>query len=98
MSRSERPLDLAQVLRRHRLPASGHKLAEETGVSIRTLYRDIATLQGQGARSRANPGSAMCWSSTRSGESELPRQRADLHLDPVAAKPLRAVERLVGML
>ncbi len=49
MSRSERLLDLIQCLRRHRRPVSGHTLADEMGVSIRTLYRDIATLQGQGA-------------------------------------------------
>lgn len=49
MSRSERLLDLMQTLRRHRRPVSGHALADQLGVSIRTLYRDIATLQGQGA-------------------------------------------------
>jgi predicted DNA-binding transcriptional regulator YafY len=49
MSRSERLLDLVQTLRRHRRPVSGRMLAGELGVSIRTLYRDIATLQGQGA-------------------------------------------------
>lgn len=49
MSRSERLLDLVQTLRRHRLPVSGRTLAGELGISIRTLYRDIATLQGQGA-------------------------------------------------
>lgn len=49
MSRSERLLDLIQILRRHRRPVSGRTLAGEMGVSIRTLYRDIATLQGQGA-------------------------------------------------
>lgn len=49
MSRAERLLELMQTLRRHRRPVSGNALAEELGVSIRTLYRDIATLQGQGA-------------------------------------------------
>ncbi|KUM26773.1 DNA-binding protein [Mesorhizobium loti] len=49
MSRSERLLDLIQILRRHRRPVSGRTLAGEMGISIRTLYRDIATLQGQGA-------------------------------------------------
>lgn len=49
MSRSERLLSLLQVLRRHRHPVSGAALAAETGVSLRTLYRDIATLQSQGA-------------------------------------------------
>ncbi len=41
MSRSERLLDLIQTLRRHRRPVSGHMLADELGVSIRTLYRDM---------------------------------------------------------
>ena len=50
MSRTKRLLDLLQVLRRHRYPVTGAALAEELGVSIRTLYRDIATLQLQGAR------------------------------------------------
>jgi predicted DNA-binding transcriptional regulator YafY len=49
MSRSGRLLDLVQTLRRHRRPVSGRALADELGISIRTLYRDIATLQGQGA-------------------------------------------------
>jgi len=49
MSRSQRLLDLIQVLRRHRRPVSGAVLAEETGVSLRTLYRDIDTLKAQGA-------------------------------------------------
>jgi predicted DNA-binding transcriptional regulator YafY len=49
MSRSERLLDLIQMLRRYRQPVSGHTLAAALGVSIRTLYRDIVTLQLQGA-------------------------------------------------
>lgn len=56
MSRSERLLDLIQVLRRHRRPVNGKALAEEIGVSIRTLYRDIATLQAQGAPIEGEPG------------------------------------------
>ncbi|CUW88297.1 Transcriptional regulator, deoR family [Agrobacterium fabacearum S56] len=49
MSRSQRLLDLLQILRAHRMPVSGTALAAQTGVSLRTLYRDIATLQAQGA-------------------------------------------------
>ncbi|WP_406721425.1 YafY family protein [Thioclava litoralis] len=49
MSRSERLLQLLDILRRHRHPVTGAALAQELGVSLRTLYRDIATLQGQGA-------------------------------------------------
>jgi predicted DNA-binding transcriptional regulator YafY len=49
MSRAERLLALMQVLRRHREPVGGAALAQELGVSLRTLYRDIASLQAQGA-------------------------------------------------
>ncbi|WP_211472807.1 helix-turn-helix transcriptional regulator [Collimonas humicola] len=56
MSRSERLLSLLQVLRRHRRPVSGQFLAHEIGVSIRTLYRDIASLQAQGAAIEGEPG------------------------------------------
>lgn len=48
MSRSARLLDLLQSLRRRRYAISGRALAEELGVSLRTLYRDIGTLRGQG--------------------------------------------------
>jgi predicted DNA-binding transcriptional regulator YafY len=49
MVRAGRLLALIQVLRRHRRPVSGQRLADELGVSLRTVYRDIATLVGQGA-------------------------------------------------
>ncbi len=48
MPRAQRLLDLIQVLRRHRHPVSGAALAEATGVSLRTLYRDIETLKADG--------------------------------------------------
>ncbi|WWL70231.1 helix-turn-helix domain-containing protein [Burkholderia pseudomallei] len=38
-----------QVLRRHRGTVSGEVLAREAGVSLRTIRRDIATLQAMGA-------------------------------------------------
>jgi predicted DNA-binding transcriptional regulator YafY len=49
MSRSERLLDLLQILRRHRRPVRGSALAAELGVSLRTLYRDIQSLAASGA-------------------------------------------------
>jgi len=49
VARAERLLDLIQVLRRHRYPVSGQAIADELGVSLRTIYRDIQTLIGQGA-------------------------------------------------
>lgn len=56
MSRSERLLALLQHLRRHRHPVSGATLAADLGISLRTLYRDIATLQSQGAHLDGAPG------------------------------------------
>lgn len=49
MARSERLLDLIQVLRRHRRPVSGAQLAQELAVSLRTVYRDIQSLTAKGA-------------------------------------------------
>lgn len=56
MSRSERLLALLQLLRTYRRPVSGAALAQQLGISIRTLYRDIASLQAQGAEIEGEPG------------------------------------------
>jgi predicted DNA-binding transcriptional regulator YafY len=56
MSRSERLLNLLQLLRRYRQPLSGAVIAADMGISLRTLYRDIATLQSQGASIDGAPG------------------------------------------
>lgn len=56
MSRAERLLQLMQALRNKRHPVQGNTLAEELGISLRTLYRDIASLQGQGAHIDGAPG------------------------------------------
>lgn len=56
MSRTERLFDLLQLLRNRAQPVTGPVLARELGVSVRTLYRDIATLQGQGADIEGEPG------------------------------------------
>jgi predicted DNA-binding transcriptional regulator YafY/glutathione S-transferase len=56
MSRTHRLFGLLQVLRRHRRPVSGPVLARETGISLRTLYRDIAALQAMGAGIEGEPG------------------------------------------
>ena len=49
MVRATRLLDLLQRLRSRRFPVSGATLAAELGISLRTLYRDVAALQAQGA-------------------------------------------------
>lgn len=56
MSRSVRLLDLLQLLRRHRRPLAGAAIAAELGISLRTLYRDVAALQMQGAHIDGAPG------------------------------------------
>lgn len=56
MSRAERLLALMQLLRRRRAPASGADLAQELGISLRTVYRDIASLQAQGAAIEGEAG------------------------------------------
>lgn len=55
-AKAERLLHLLQTLRRHRYPVTGKDLAEELGVSLRTLYRDIAALSAQGAHIDGSPG------------------------------------------
>ncbi|MDP3525275.1 MAG: YafY family protein [Hoeflea sp.] len=49
MSRAARLLDLLQAFRRYKRPVSGAALADELGVSLRTIYRDIEALKAQGA-------------------------------------------------
>lgn len=56
MTRAARLLDLVQLLRRHRTAVTGEQIARELGISLRTLYRDIATLQAQGAAIDGAPG------------------------------------------
>jgi len=56
MSRAQRLLDLIQIMRRHRFPVAGTSLADELGISLRTLYRDIETLKTQSAHIDGEPG------------------------------------------
>jgi predicted DNA-binding transcriptional regulator YafY len=48
MSRTERLMDLLESLRRRKYAVSARVLAVELETSLRTVYRDIATLQAQG--------------------------------------------------
>jgi predicted DNA-binding transcriptional regulator YafY len=56
MTRTERLLTLLEVMRSHRRAISGQSLAERLNVSLRTVYRDIATLQLQGAHIEGSAG------------------------------------------
>lgn len=56
MSRAERLLNLIEEFRSHRRPVSGGNLAQSLSISIRTLYRDIASLRAIGANIEGEPG------------------------------------------
>jgi predicted DNA-binding transcriptional regulator YafY len=56
MPRADRLLELIDILRRHRGPVTGARLAEELGVSLRSLYRDIEALRGRGAEIEGEAG------------------------------------------
>ena len=49
MARTDRLMRLMDVMRRLPAPVTAARLAVETGVSLRQLYRDIATLRAGGA-------------------------------------------------
>ena len=49
MARTDRLMRLMDAMRRHGGPVTAARLAEETGVSARQLYRDIASLRAGGA-------------------------------------------------
>lgn len=49
MDKTERLFAVMDALRRHRRPVTAASLAQEQGVSVRTLYRDVQTLIGLGA-------------------------------------------------
>ena len=56
MARADRLLDLLEILRRHRGPVTGARLATELGVSLRSLYRDVDALRAIGAEIEGEAG------------------------------------------
>lgn len=56
MARSDRLLRLLQAMRVLPAPLTAKRLAEETGVSLRSLYRDIDSLRAAGARIEGERG------------------------------------------
>lgn len=49
-----------QLLREYRYPVKGNELAQQLGISVRTLYRDIQSLQNQGANIEGEAGVGYC--------------------------------------
>ena len=60
LHRADRLFDILRVLRVASRPAAAASLADELEVTVRTVYRDIATLQTRRIPSRARLGLAMC--------------------------------------
>lgn len=60
MARSDRLMRLMDALRRLPVPVTAARLAVETGVSPRQLYRDIATLRAGGALIDGEAGVGYC--------------------------------------
>ncbi|MDC9589944.1 YafY family protein [Xenorhabdus sp. XENO-10] len=56
MSRAQRLLSLMEILRSYHFPVQGKVLAHKLNISLRTLYRDIATLQAQGVSIEGEAG------------------------------------------
>lgn len=56
MTRAARLFKLTQLLRQYRYPVPGKILAQKLEISLRTLYRDIAELQNQGAEIEGEAG------------------------------------------
>jgi predicted DNA-binding transcriptional regulator YafY len=56
MRRADRLFDVIQVLRSARKPVTAAALAEELEVTVRTIYRDVATLQARRVPIEGAPG------------------------------------------
>jgi len=61
MSRTQRLLQLSDLLRRSRRPLPAQEMAAELQISVRTVYRDIALLRAQGADIRGEAGVGFEW-------------------------------------
>ena len=60
MARSERLFRLLQALRTLPAPVTAERLAQETGVSVRSIYRDIESLRVAGAEIGGERGLGYC--------------------------------------
>ena len=108
--RATRLLTLLDELRRRRKPVQGAVLAELFGVSLRTLYRDIEVLRGQGADIAGDPGvgyqlrpgfllPSMMFTTEELEALALGARWVAAHADPdLATSASKAMDRIAGVL
>ena len=108
--RAARLLQLLDLLRQRRQPVTGAHLAETLGISLRTLYRDIDTLRGQGADISGDSGvgyllrpgfllPAMMFATEELEALALGARWVAAHADPeLATAAGRAMDRISGVL
>ncbi len=108
--RATRLLRLLDELQRRRRPVRGAQLAEQLHVSLRTVYRDIDALRGQGADIDGDPGVGyrlrsgfllppMMFSTEELEAIVLGARWVAVHADPgLAAAADQALDRIVGIL
>lgn len=109
-TRATRLLHLLDELRRRRRPVRGAQLADQLGISLRTLYRDIDALRAQGAVIAGDPGVGyqlragfmlppMIFSPDELEALVLGARWVASHADPELAEAAgRALDRVVGVL
>ena len=109
-TRATRLLHLLDELRRRRRPVRGAQLADQLGISLRTLYRDIDALRAQGAVIAGDPGVGyqlragfmlppMMFSADELEALVLGARWVASHADPELAEAAgRALDRVVGVL
>ncbi|WP_058961748.1 helix-turn-helix transcriptional regulator [Type-E symbiont of Plautia stali] len=56
MTKTQRLMELVQLLRCHHYPVTAQHLAEQLSISVRTVYRDIICLQQQGVEIEGSAG------------------------------------------
>ena len=109
-TRATRLLHLLDDLRRRRRPVRGAQLADQLGISLRTLYRDIDALRAQSAVIAGDPGVGyqlragfmlppMMFSPDELEALVLGARWVASHADPELAEAAgRALDRVVGVL
>ena len=58
--RADRLFDILRILRSAKASVTAASIADELEVTVRTVYRDVATLQARRVPIEGRPGSAMC--------------------------------------